>query len=130
MLKAEVNKNHVNIEINANLPTLCADLAKILSSINDRLSENDPSLGHEFRVLFTKGYMDGVCFDDDREHMEHYLAEGDKDYKKVTEKGNRENSPLELLNEVLDDFLKFLESKHEELERQKKGMEDSDDEAE
>lgn len=78
-----------------------------------------------FRVMFTKGFMDGICFDDDREQMEHYLAEGDKNVKKNKEK-------REELSEALDDFLDFLKEKLEGLEKFNKAFEEKekDDEAE
>lgn len=117
MLKAEVTEKYTKVEIVGSLPTICADVAHILSAINERLTENSAELGHEFRVMLTKGYMDGVCFDDDREHMEHYLAEGDSRVKKQ-----------KTLQDAADDFLSFLNDKLEELK--KFVGEDKKDEAE
>lgn len=125
MLKADVNKEFTKLEIVGDLKDICTDLTHILSAINERLSEKDAEIGHMFRVMFTKGFMDGICFDDDREHMEHYLAEGDKNVKKNKEK-------REELSEALDDFLDFLKEKLDGLEKFNKAFEEKekDDEAE
>lgn len=127
MLKAEITKETTKLEIMGTLPDICTDLTNVLRAINERLSEKDHELGHKFRVVFTKGFMDGICFDDDREHMEHYLAEADEKEKKAKGK-------LGEFNEFLDDFLNWLKEKNEELEKFNKAFEDEerekDDEAE
>ena len=110
MLKAEVNDKTTSIEICGNLQDICVDLTRILSAINERLSEKDHELGHTFRVVFTKGFMDGVCFDDDREHMEHYLAEGDQNEARNKKKG-------ESFAEFLEGFIDFLKERRDELEK-------------
>lgn len=127
MLKAEVNEKTTSIEINGTLPQICTDLTRILSAINERLSQNDPEIGHEFRVVFTYGFMNGICFDDDREHMEHYLAEG----KKKCEKNDKAKQVVEFL----EGFIDFLKEKRSELENAKAELDDiksevDDDEAE
>ncbi len=81
MLKAEVDKVTTKIEICGDLQSLCNDLANLLRGINGKLNEHSSDMGHQFRVLFTTGFMDGICFDSDREHMEAYLEEGDKMHK-------------------------------------------------
>lgn len=125
MFKADVNDKYTKLEIVGDLKDICVDLTRILSAINERLSEKNEKLGHDFRMMFTKGFMDGVCFDDDREHMEHYLAEGDK----LAEKNNAKK---EELSEALDDFLDFLKEKLDDLEKFSKTFEEKrkDDEAE
>lgn len=117
MFKADVNDEYTKLEIVGDLKGICTDLANILRAVNERLSEKDAKLGHEFRMIFTKGFMDGVCFNDDREHMEHYLAEGDKLFSKKKDD----------LSEVLDDFIDFLKEKLEGLEKFNR---EKDDEAE
>lgn len=109
MLKSEITKEHTKVEINGTLTDICADLTRILHAINERLSEKDHETGHAFRVLFTKGFMDGICFGDDREHMEHYLAEGDRTLKKGKDD----------FVEFLEGFIEFLKEKRDELEREK-----------
>lgn len=125
MFKADVNDKYTKLEIVGDLKDICADLSRILVAVNERLSEKDEKLGHDFRMMFTKGFMDGICFDDDREHMEHYLAEGDKLMEKKKVKKDE-------LSEVLDDFLGFLKEKLEGLEKFNKAFEEKekDDEAE
>lgn len=108
MLKADVTKEYTKLEIVGDLKDICVDLTHVLSAINERLSERDSGVGHAFRVMFTKGFMDGICFDDDREHMEHYLAEGDKN-----EERNKEKS--ESFDEFVEDFIDFLKKRRDEL---------------
>ena len=110
MLKADVTKEYTKLEIVGDLNDICVDLTHVLSAINERLSEKDAKVGHMFRVMFTKGFMDGVCFDDDREHMEHYLAEGDKDEERNKNKG-------ESFAEFLEGFIDFLKDRRDELEK-------------
>ena len=125
MLKAEIkpngDKTSISIEICGDLRHVCADLSAMIHAIDERLTENDPRLGHEFKVLFTKGFMDGICFGVDREHMEHYLAEGDKSYRK-NDSGS--GALLELLNSLCE----FMKDKNAELEKIKE--DDDNDEAE
>ena len=128
MLKAEVTKETTTIEIMGTLPEICTDLTNILRAVNERLSEKDHELGHKFRVVFTKGFMDGICFEDDRQHMEHYLAEADEKEKKSKEK-------LGDFAELLDDFIGWLKEKRSDLEKAKAEFDDAksevdDDEAE
>lgn len=125
MFKADVNDKYTKIEIVGDLKDICTDLSRILLAVNEKLSEKSEKIGHDFRMMFTKGFMDGVCFDDDREHMEHYLAEGDK----LAEKNNAKK---EELSEALDDFLDFLKEKLDDLEKFGKEFEEKrkDDEAE
>lgn len=127
MLKAKVTKETTELEIMGTLPNICTDLTNMMRAINKRLSERDHELGHEFRVVFTKAFMDGVMFEDDREHMEHYLAEADEKEKKCKEK-------LGDFNKFLDDFINWLKEKNEALEKFNKAFEDAerekDDEAE
>ena len=125
MFKADVNDKYTKIEIVGDLKDICTDLSRILLAVNEKLSEKSEKIGHAFRMMFTKGFMDGVCFDDDREHMEHYLAEGDK----LAEKNNAKK---EELSEVLDDFLDFLKEKLDDLEKFGKEFEEKrkDDETE
>lgn len=125
MLKAEIKPNgdkvSVSIEICGDLRHVCADVSTMIHAIDERLTENDPRLGHEFKVLFTKGFMDGVCFEVDREHMEHYLAEGDKSYRK-------NDSGSSALLELLNSLCEFMKDKNAELEKIKE--DDDNDEAE
>lgn len=127
MLKADVNKEFTKLEIVGDLKDICTDITRILSAVNERLSEKNEKLGHDFRMIFTKGFMDGICFDDDREHMEHYLAEGDK----LVEKNKAKEKEL---SEVLDGFIDFLKEKLDGLEKFNKAFEEEeekdDDEAE
>lgn len=125
MLKAEIkpngDKTAISIEICEDLRHICAEVNAMIHAIDERLTENDPRLGHEFKVLFTKGFMDGVCFEVDREHMEHYLAEGDKSYH-ISDSNS--NPLLELLNHMCE----FMKDKNAELEKVKE--DDDNDEAE
>lgn len=127
MLKAEVTKEYTKLEITGTLTDICTDLTNIMRAINERLSDKDHELGHQFRMIFTKGFMDGICFEDDREHMEHYLAEADEKEKKSKEK-------LDGFTEFLGDFLSYLKEKNEALEKFNKAFKDAerekDDEAE
>lgn len=128
MLKIKADDKHIEIEICGNLTQLCAEISQALNGIKERLTENDPKLGHEFKVIFTKGFMDGVVFQEDREHMEHYLAEGDKNYKRASE--SREEV-VEMLNGLID----FLKQKSAEMKKAKKELdemiaEENGDEAE
>lgn len=128
MLKIKTTDKHIEIEICGNLTQLCSELSQTINAIKERLAENSPELGHEFKVIFTKGFMDGVVFQEDREHMEHYLAEGDKLYKR-TDKANAE--VMEMLNGLID----FLKGKSAELKKAKNDLdkmiaEENDDEAE
>ena len=116
MLKAEVNDKTTSIEICGNLQDMCVDLTRILSAINERLSEKDHAVGHAFRVMFTKGFMDGICFDDDREHMEHYLAEGDRN-------ADRNKKKSESFAEFLEGFIDFLKEQRDELEKANEELE-------
>jgi len=122
MLKADVNDKYTKLEIVGDMKDICTDLTRILSAINERLSEKSDKIGHDFRMMFTKGFMDGICFDDDREHMEHYLAEGDK----LMEKNKAKKDEL---SEALDGFLDFLKEKLEGLNKAFEEKE-KDDEAE
>lgn len=114
MLKAEIKPNgdkaSVNIEIYGDLRHICADVSAMVHAIDERLTENDPRLGHEFKVLFTKRFMDGICFEVDREHMEHYLAEGDKNYHR-----KNDSDSISIL-ELLKNLNKFMKDKNAELE--------------
>jgi hypothetical protein len=110
MLKANVNDKETSVEICGSLQDICVDLTRILSAINEKLSDKDHELGHMFRVMFTKGFMDGLCFDDDREHMEHYLAEGDRNVAR-----NKKKS--ESFAEFVEGFIDFLKERHDELEK-------------
>ena len=123
MLKAEVNEK-VSIELSGDLRRVCADISTIICAVNERLTEKDPEMGHAFKVLFTKGFMDGVCFGDDREHMEHYLAEGDKMWKIR----NKDDA----FEKLLDDLLEFLRDKNAQLDAilARKEESEDDDEAE
>lgn len=127
MLKAEVTKEYTKLEIKGTLEDICTDLTRIMCAINERLSEKNHELGHKFRVIFTKGFMDGICFEDDREHMEHYLAEADKAEEKSKVK-------VKEFAEFLGDFVGWLKEKNEALEKFNKAFEDAerekDDEAE
>lgn len=124
MLKIKTNEEHIEIEMCGNLPQLCSELAQVINAIKDRLAENDHALGHEFKVVFTKGFMDGVVFQEDREHMEHYLAEGDKKCDKTR------NEAVDMLNGLID----FLKEKSAGLKKAKKELDEllkeNDDEAE
>ena len=113
MLKIEVNKSKCSIEIVADLQTLCADISTVLGAIDDKLTEQNAQIGHQFKILFTKGFMDGICFSTDREHMEHYLAEGDKS---LTRKSDADES-VDDLSDFLDGFIRFLKAKRNELEK-------------
>lgn len=106
MLKAEITNEETKVEIKGTLPEICSGLARIISAINERLTENDSDLGFKFRVMFTKGFMDGICFDDDPEHMKHYLEVGTKAKEK--------NKELEKLLDGLLDFLKDFNKKLED----------------
>lgn len=136
MLKAEVNNKHISLEIVGDVYRICADISHIISTANDKISKSDPKLGHYFRVLFTKGFMDGVCFEDDREHMNHYLAEGDEMFDKSEEKEDVADNKKEDFADFLDGFIGFLKNKRNELEKDneilKKRMEEEEhrDEAE
>lgn len=128
MLKIKTDDKHIEIEICGRLPQICSELSQALNGIKDRLTANDPKLGHEFKVLFTKGFMDGVVFQEDREHMEHYLAEGDKSYKIASE---ARNEAVDMLNDLID----FLKEKSAEMKKAKSDLdkmiaEENDDEAE
>lgn len=112
MLKAEINDKVTKIEITGSLANICSDISRIISAINERITEHSPERGHEFKLLFTKGFMDGICFKDDREHMEHYLAEADDAHRKSEEA--KENVP-DGFPEFLDGFIKFLQGKLGEL---------------
>lgn len=127
MLKAEVTEKYTKIEINATLAQLCSDLTHILRGVNKRLSEN-PEAGHQFRVVFTKGFMDGICFDDDREHMEHYLAEGDESEKRHREKMS---GIADLLQDVIDALKQTrdgMQSAKEELDKLAKEQDEDETE--
>lgn len=128
MLKIKTDDKHIEIEICGNLPQICSELSCVINGIKDRLAENSPELGHEFKVVFTKGFMDGVVFQEDREHMEHYLAEGDKKIKFARE---ARNEAVDMLNDLID----FLKGKSAELKKAKNDLdkmiaEENDDEAE
>lgn len=115
MLNIEVTKEHTKIEIAGNLPNICSDLTNVMHGIVEKLEEIDVKLAKDFKVMFTKGFMEGVVFGEDREHMEHYLAIGDgAEEKKKT------------LQENVDDFLSFLNGKLEELKKFN-GSEDEDE---
>jgi len=128
MLKAEIKPNgdgqSVSIEIMGDLRRVCADVCAMIHSIDDRLTQNDHKLGHEFKVLLTKGFMDGICFGVDREHMNHYMAEGDTKYR-IDKKDFDCNPLMKLLDELCD----FLKEKNVDLEKINRELED-DDEAE
>jgi len=116
------------------ITTICADLSRILSSMNEELSKGDPKTAHLFRVMFTKGFMDGICFDDDREHMEHYLEEGDERFKRATE-ASKEIEKSRDLADAVNGVIEFLKEKRAELVRAKEELDkqlgkDSKNEAE
>jgi len=111
MLNAEVTKETTKVIIRGDLTDICSDLANIISAINERLTERDSKLGYTFRLMFTKGFMDGICFKDDAEHMKHYLEEANKREEKHKE-----------VREMMDDFLDFLKGKLDELEKFNKSM--------
>lgn len=117
MLKIECNNEKCKIEVAGNISTLCADLSVIIKGIDEKLTENDPELGHYFKVMFTKGFMDGLCFTTDREHMEHFLAEGDETLKKQ----KKEEDPF---MKLLDDLINYLQDKNATLEKLIKKDED------
>lgn len=128
MLKIKTDDKHIEIEVCGNLPQICSELAQTINGIKDRLAESDPKVGHEFKVIFTKGFMDGVVFQEDREHMEHYLAEGDKKIKFARE---ARNEAVDMLNDLID----FLKGKSAEMKKAKNDLdkmiaEENDDEAE
>lgn len=128
MLKADVNNEFCKLELCGDLQDICVDLTRVLSAINEKLTEKSPAVGHAFRVVFTKGYMDGVCFDDDREHMEHYLAEGDRNEERNKKKGKSLADFLEGFIDYLKEWRDELEKANEELK--KRISEEDDNEAE
>ena len=69
--------------------------------------------------------MDGMTFETDREHMEHYLAEADKRY--IIRKDKADKPPF---MKLLDDLIDFLKDKNATLEKINEALEDDDDEAE
>lgn len=105
MLKVNIDGKKVYCEMVGDLNTICSDLSNILGAINDRLTQMDPEIGLAFKESFTKGFMDGICFGTDREHMEHYLSEADEARKR--EERKREGLSL---GEVLSDFVDFLKA--------------------
>lgn len=107
MLKANVTKEGTEVVIVGTLAELCADLSRLLSAVNEKLTENDIELGHAFRVAFTKCFMDGVCFNDDPEHMKYYLEVGNSKVKKKQELQKSMNDFLDFLNDALNDMKKF-----------------------
>lgn len=113
MLKANVTKEKIEMEVVGSLAEICADLSKILCAVNEKLTENDVKVGHAFRVMFTKGYMDGICFDDDPEHMKHYLEEGNGKVKKTCGDDDLRKALLDFLNDKLNTFKKQLEDNDE-----------------
>ena len=125
MFKAKVTKENTEIEFNGTMPDICSALGNILHAVNENFSQKDPKLGHEFRVIFTKGFMDGFMFEDDREHMNHYLAEGDKREKEKPRvkvvKVDASN-----LSEMLNDFVGWMKERTNIFEEQ----EQKDNEAE
>lgn len=121
MLNIKVNEGHVEMTIQGTMPTICADFAIAMKAVYDRLNEN-PETGHTFKVNMVKGMMDGIFFGEDREHMNHYLAEGDKKYAKVAGRHAEFTTPL-------DDLIDFLKDKRGILEEIDSESED-DDEAE
>lgn len=135
MLKAEVTEKTTTLSMVGDVYRICADISHVISAVNKEITESDPKLGHYFRVLFTRGFMDGICFSDDREHMNHYLAEGDKMFDKSEEKEDVADKE-EGFAEFLDGFIGFLKNKRDELEKAneilKKRMEEEEhgDEAE
>lgn len=134
MLKVLVDDKHIEMTTIGDIQTICADLSHVLSSLNQELSKSNPKIAHTFRVLFTKGFMDGVCFDDDREHMEHYLAEGDECSEKADE-ARKEIEKSRELADAVNGVIEFLKQKRAELVRAKEELDkqlgkDSEDEAE
>jgi len=127
MLKIKTTDTHIEIEICGSITQLCSELSQVINGIKERLAENSPELGHEFKVVFTKGFMDGIVFQEDREHMEHYLAEGDKKIKIARE---ARNEAVDMLNDLID----FLKEKSAGLKKAKKELDEllkeNEDEAE
>lgn len=132
MLKVEITKGKCDIDLVGNLQTLCADISTLIRVVNDKLTKQDVELGHTFKILFTKGFMDGICFETDREHMEHYLAEGDAEFSGDEDK-KEDNAKLDI-DAFLDGFIQFLKDKRDSLERGRdalnKEVEDKNNEAE
>lgn len=121
MFKAKVDSNHVEIEIAENLEGICASIAKIISTVNERLSENDPKLGYMFRCVLTKGFMEGHCFNDDREHMEHYLADADR----REETYNKSHGKI---MEALDDLINAMRDARDSVQEAKDAMDKAQEE--
>lgn len=81
MLKIDCNEGKVRLEMKGNLQSVCAELSTIIHAIEESLREENDFLADTFRELFTKGYMDGICFGTDRKTMEEYLAKADENFE-------------------------------------------------
>jgi len=126
MLKVEIKSNDdgktasVHVESYGGIEQICMDLSILLSSLNEKLTNANVEAGHQFKMLFTKGFMDGVCFDTDREHMEHYLAEADNACKR----GANPDTPN--LIKLMDELIACLKSENSKLSEIKKSLENDD----
>ena len=124
MLKCEINGTKCSIIMRGSLTDFCSELSIIMSHIVKELDKHN--LGKDFKLVFTKGFMDGVAFGEDRKTMEGYLKTADERFKHADEKFKRDIDFLkdlrDLLSDMTDDEIKELERRLPELEeRLRKG---------
>ena len=108
MFKAEVGKERTKIELAGDICHICSDLSNLIHAVNGAIEEQNEEDAKKFRVMFTKGFMDGICFDVDRKTMDEYLKAAD-------EAEERHNSPVAFIEKLIDS----LKEKRDEIARMK-----------
>lgn len=112
MLKCEINDRKCSIIMKGSLTDLCSELSIMMCHIVEELDKNN--LGKDFKLVFTKGFMDGIAFDEDRKTMEGYLKTADEKFKHATK---AMDFPKDLLKDLRDLLSDMTDKEIEELER-------------
>ena len=124
IFKCEVTNEHIKVESVGTLSDTCQALCKVIGALNEKIMDSAPEAAHEFKVLLTKAYMDGVCYEEDREHMNHYMAEGDKKYENATRKYKDAKQKEQKFEDLFDSIVGLLKGLRD------KNVEESEDEDE
>lgn len=116
MLKAEVTKESTSVEIIGSLPDICSDLTHIIRGIIEKLEESDAEVALQFKVMFASGFVSGVVFGEDKEHMNHYIELG-KGSAEVANKHVETAKQIAKQIEQLKQIRDILKSMQEESEK-------------
>lgn len=73
MIKAESKNGMAKVSIEGDLTEICVDTSQIVRAIAEGLNTKNPIGALTFKMMFIKGMMDGMVFDESRETIEEWL---------------------------------------------------------